>query len=234
MKVFSLNRYNPTIIALVTGLALSLTACGGGSSGSSGGGNSGNDEESSSSSNGAVSNSTGCSSLTKEMFLKRINELRSKSRICHQTGKTFVSAPAVHWNNKLNNATSDFARDMEVHNYYDYFGIGDAHKQPNTKKSTNEDGRYNIDDALTVEDRVDLAGYKGIPAENLGIVFSTVDFSANKALDVVINQWLKSKEGHCEAIMNPKLKDFAMSCGYNHSSNKTSYHFVQMFGIPTK
>ncbi len=47
MKAFSPNHYNPLIIALITGLALSLTACGGGSSGSSG-----NDGSSNSSSQG--------------------------------------------------------------------------------------------------------------------------------------------------------------------------------------
>ncbi len=257
MKTGLFSRYNPLTIAVIAVLTLSLTACGGGSSGSSGNnadngstnngggssdssgdstnGNSGN-HDSTNNGGSTIADQKGCPVATqayKTAMIKKINEIRSKSRVCHKTNKNYAAAPAIQWNDLLAKSTSRFAREMGTYGYYDYFGK-DAHLQPDTSQP-NADGSYDESKAIDINKRISYSGYKGSVGENLAYSPKGNAASFNAAIDEIFygdQGWLNSKRGHCETIMNPDIKDFAMSCGYN--KEKDSYYFVQMFGIPLK
>ncbi len=164
--------YNPLVLAVITSLALSLTACGGGGSSSSSG-NSNHSETNSSGETPIVNtgNKTtlelspadlkvkGCSSFndkkSREKILKQLNKIRAQSRTCYKKDKSeklvkslFKSAPALKWSDTLEKSTKKFANDMAENNYYNYFGTT-AHLQPDTSKPK----PWLIKDAITLDDR---------------------------------------------------------------------------------
>ncbi len=232
--------YNPIFLAVVTGLALSLSACGGGGGSGSSGDNTVNKQKKEKNTptvpakkTSTSSGEKGCGSLTKEEMLKKVNELRNQSRFCHKEKKNFSATHALKWNNTLEKSTKKFANDMAKHDYYNYFG-GDAHVQPDTSKPK----PWKIKDAITFNDRSTEFGYfvpekiVGTGGENLARSISDKRLNVKTAVDTAYDDWLKSTHGHCESIMEPKFEDFAMSCSYNAKTHR--YYFVQMFGVQCK
>ncbi len=261
--------YNSLFLAIVTGLTLSLSACGGGcgDSDSSGGDAGGSTTNSSAGTtpttpttptnptttptnptnpttttpitptnptttptNPTTSTSAPTEEQKKEM-LKTINKVRSQSRQCLKTNKTFNATNELKWSDTLEKATKKFADDMVKNNYYDYFG-SDPHLQPDTSKPA----PWKQADALTFEDRKEKFGYRidELALENLGFAgspTSTVAIPLASAMDYAYNGadgWLQSKKGHCENIMDSRVDEYALSYAYNAKNN--TYYFVQMFG----
>ncbi len=185
----------------------------------------------------------GCGSLSKEEMLKKVNELRNQARYCYKEKKVFSATNPLEWSDTLEKSTRKFAYDMANHDYYNYFGKN-AHLQPNTSKRK-VNGKWKIEDAISFTCRTQEFDYLvpdkigGLARENLAWSINSESPSVQTAVDTAYygdgisnDGWLKSKHGHCEAIMNPVVEDFAMSCAYNAKTNK--YYFVQLFGVQCK
>ncbi len=250
--------YNPLVLAVITGLALSLSACGGGSGSS--GGSENHDKTDSSGNNGggkvtkvdtyenvklelspADLKVVGCSSFNKKeaqkKILKQLNTIRAQSITCLKTNKKFNATHPLKWSDTLEKSTRKFAYDMANHDYYDYFGTN-AHLQPDTSKAK----PWKIKDAITFDDRAKEFEYLN-PKETAGFTRENLAWSKNPNkpdIQTAVNTayygdgvssvgWLKSTHGHCESIMSPEVEDFAMTCAYNPKTNK--YYFVQTFGV---
>ncbi len=208
-------------LALLSSLALTLTACGGSSS-SSGDSTSKNynskngkhtTNDTTSSTKKPPKKTTNptmtqaekdCAGLSKEAMLDAINKVRSQSRTCGT--KNYPATNKLQWNSKLEQSAIDFATDMAKNNY---FGLNHLDKNRRSYK-----------------ERILATGYgegmKGTPATGENIA------AGQRNLEDAISSWLASPS-HCENIMNAKAKDFAMACGYNENSTYQAY-WVQHFG----
>jgi uncharacterized protein YkwD len=120
----------------------------------------------------------------KKAFLERINEARHKGCNC---GDVYMPpAPPMVWNDDLQKAANDHARDMYDKNYFSH---------------TSKDGR-------TTADRVINAGYtfKGYKAFYVGENIA----KGQMTIDEVMDGWLKSP-GHCKNLMNPDFKEVGVA-----------------------
>lgn len=117
-------------------------------------------------------------------FLNAINRVRQQGCTC---GTTYMppAAPLV-WNNQLEVAAIDHARDMAENNYFSH---------------TSRDGR-------NMEDRIVFAGYvfKGYKSFMAGENIAQGQMSIAE----VMQGWFKSP-GHCKNLMNPGFKEVGVA-----------------------
>ena len=120
----------------------------------------------------------------RQEFLNDINRVREKGCTC---GSTYMppAAPLV-WNEQLEIAAINHARDMSGNNYFSH---------------TSRDGR-------SMEDRVVMAGYnfKGFKSFAAGENIAQGQMSIAE----VMQGWFKSP-GHCKNLMNPAFKEVGVA-----------------------
>ena len=129
-----------------------------------------------------------------------LKELNAARAVGRNCGSKYMpAAPAVTWNGYLAAAARAHATDMANRGYF-------AHSSP---------------EGNNVRQRAEAAGYNGWTelGENL---------AAGYTLASVTKGWLDSV-GHCQTLMDPKLKEVGMSYVYQPGSKFGTY-WVQDFG----
>ncbi len=129
------------------------------------------------------------------------NETNSR-RTSPQTcnSTSYPAAPALVSDTRLREAARCHAYDMSSNNFFSHTGTG----------------------GTSVGARATAAGYVwNAIAENIA--------AGNSAAVAIVNQWMNSTSGHCEAIMNPTYEDIGIGYGYEVSSAYDHYS-VQVFG----
>jgi uncharacterized protein YkwD len=119
------------------------------------------------------------SPVNKTLLLQLVNEVRKKGCQC---GDTYYSpAPALSWNNQLEQAALVHSNDMYANNYFSH-----ASK-----------------DGSKAGDRIDDAGYRWRTyGENIAFGYRTER--------EVVQGWIQSP-GHCKNIMNKAYKEMGIS-----------------------
>jgi uncharacterized protein YkwD len=120
----------------------------------------------------------------KQEFLETINRTRLKGCKCGNT--KMPPAPALVWNDLLEDAAMVHAKDMSKRNYFSHTG---------------KDGRSS-------SDRIMAAGYKfdGFQSYLAG---ENIAFGQESIAEVMAG-WFKS-EGHCKNLMNPGFKEVGIA-----------------------
>jgi len=124
----------------------------------------------------------------KQEFLERINKVRQKGCNC---GKQYMkTASPLVWNDMLEDAAKDHAKDMYKKNYF-------SHDSKNGRK---------------IVDRIEAAGYqrKGYRTYQVGENIA----QGQRSIEEVTDGWFKS-EGHCYNLMQPGFKEIGVA--YNNS-----------------
>lgn len=120
----------------------------------------------------------------RDQFLVAINTVRAKGCNC---GTTYMRpASPITWNDVLESAAAEHAKDMAKHDYF-------AH--------TSADGR-------TLQDRLFAVGYnyKGFQSYTIGENIA----AGQHGITEVITGWFKSV-GHCRNLMNPDFKEIGVA-----------------------
>ena len=120
----------------------------------------------------------------KNEFLYRINLTRQKG--CNCGIKYYAPAPPLTWNDKLQDAAEEHAKDMARQNYFDH---------------TSKDGR-------SMQDRIITAGYKFKGYKSFAIGENIA--AGQQSIAEVMDGWFKS-EGHCKNLMNPSFKEIGVA-----------------------
>jgi uncharacterized protein YkwD len=119
------------------------------------------------------------STINKQQWIKMVNDVRAKG--CNCGGKKYPAAPAVKWNENLEQAAQKHANDMYRYNYFSHTGK----------------------DGSTVRTRVSATGYQWVMcAENIGMNYKTES--------QVMQGWLNSPS-HCEEIMNELFTEIGVA-----------------------
>lgn len=120
----------------------------------------------------------------REEFLDRINQLREKGITCN--GEYMPPVPPVEWNDQLELAAYEHARDMNHNRYFDHIS---------------KDGR-------TLKDRIFATGYTydGYRSFFIGENIALGQVSIRE----VMRDWMKSY-GHCKNLMNPDFKEVGIA-----------------------
>lgn len=127
----------------------------------------------------AENNTTVPSTVNKSVLLELVNEVRKSGCQCGDT--YYVSAPAITWNNQLENASYAHSNDMYQNKYF-------SHTAP---------------DGSNAGVRIERAGYSWVTyGENIA--------SGYKNEREVINGWLLSP-GHCKNIMSKNYKEMGVA-----------------------
>ena len=123
-------------------------------------------------------------SLDKTGILKLVNAARKKGCQCGST--YYYPAPALTWNDQLEQAAVAHSKDMFSKNYFSH---------------TAQDGSR-------AGDRIEKAGYHWLMyGENIGLGY--------KNEKEVVEGWLKSP-GHCKNIMNKDYKEMGVARAGNY------------------
>ncbi len=126
-----------------------------------------------------ASESQALNTINKTVIIQLVNEARKKG--CHCGDTYFAPAPPLNWNDLLEKAAYNHAKDMYRNNYFNHTGK----------------------DGSNVSERMDRVGYKWRAyAENIGFGY--------KDEKEVIEGWLKSP-GHCKNIMSQKYKEMGVA-----------------------
>ena len=116
-----------------------------------------------------------------------------------QCGKIAYSATnSLRWNNQLQASSIAHAQDISQRQLLSHVGRG------------GENLRF----------RIKQTGYKGGGGENLA--------TGQSNLKQVLENWLSLSPGHCDNLMKPQFKDYAISCIRNETTRRT--YWVQHFG----
>jgi uncharacterized protein YkwD len=118
-------------------------------------------------------------SINKMMLVQLVNDARKKGCKCGDT--YYAPAPPLTWNELLEKAAYNHARDMYRNSYFSHIGK----------------------DGSNASERMERVGYKWMSyAENIGLGY--------KDEKEVIEAWLSSP-GHCKNIMSPKYKEMGVA-----------------------
>lgn len=120
----------------------------------------------------------------RKEFLKRVNAVRAKG--CRCGGKYMAPAPALTWNEQLEQAALAHAKDMNRNGYFSH---------------TSRNGN-------SVKDRVERAGYsfKGFQGYSFGENIA----AGQQSIEQVMTSWIKSP-GHCKNLMNPNFREIGVA-----------------------
>ena len=138
--------------------------------------------------NAASCQSSGANSF-QDQVLQRVNALRAAGAVCGTA--IYPAAPALNWNNLLQQAASGHSTEMAKNNHFSHDSL----------------------DGKTFSQRLTDAGYNyNAAGENIAAGDSTVE--------QVVNHWLNSP-GHCVNMLNRNYRDIGVACassnaGYGH------------------
>lgn len=119
----------------------------------------------------------------REETLRLTNQARATARACGPTN--YAAAPALVWNDRLQQAATAHARDMASRGYFD----------------------HNSPEGGTLVDRLRVAGYDYRGAgENIAL--------GQPSTARVMEDWLGSP-GHCQNIMEARFREMALACVRN-------------------
>ena len=117
--------------------------------------------------------------INKTLLLKLVNDVRKKG--CQCGGTYYSPAPAISWNNQLEQAALVHSNDMYANNYF-------SHIEKDGSKAA---------------ERIDDAGYRWRTyGENIAFGYRNER--------EVMEGWIKSP-GHCKNIMNKAYKEMGVS-----------------------
>lgn len=117
--------------------------------------------------------------VNKTRVLRLVNELRSKGAKCGDT--YYHPAPAMSWNDQLEQAAQAHSNDMAARKYFNHFSP----------------------EGENAGERIDRAGYRWKSfGENIGLGYRTEE--------EVIEGWRKSPS-HCKNMMNPQYTEMAVA-----------------------
>jgi uncharacterized protein YkwD len=134
--------------------------------------------------------SSGASGFQAEV-LQRVNALRAAGAVCGTA--IYPAAPALNWNNLLQQAASGHSSEMAQNNYFLHDSL----------------------DGKTFAQRLTDAGYNySAAAENIA--------AGDLTVEQVVNHWLNSP-GHCVNMMNPTYRDIGVACASSTSASYGSY-----------
>jgi uncharacterized protein YkwD len=123
--------------------------------------------------------------------MQRVNALRAAGASCGTSN--YPAAPALNWNNLLQQAASGHASDMAQNNYF-------LHDSLN---------------GTTFAQRLSDAGYSYSAAgENIA--------AGDLTVEQVINHWLNSP-GHCANMMNSVFREVGVACASSASASYGNY-----------
>jgi uncharacterized protein YkwD len=134
--------------------------------------------------------SSGASDFQVEV-LQRVNALRAAGAVCGTA--MYAAAPALNWNNLLQQASSGHSSEMAQNNYFSHDSL----------------------DGKAFSQRLTDVGYHYSAAgENIAAGDSTVE--------QVVNRWLGSP-GHCVNMLNPTYRDMGVACASSSGASYGNY-----------
>ena len=131
-------------------------------------------------------------------MLNLVNEARSQPRSCGSTD--FPAAPAVNWDDRVENAAIAHSQDMAQNEFLDHTGS----------------------DGSSAGDRLHDQGY------NWNAWGENILVGSDEAVDA-INGWLNSP-GHCSIIMSPAYDEVGAGAVQGGSSGGTASYWTLVFG----
>ena len=141
----------------------------------------------------------------EDQYLAVVNYLRGLRIKCNDT-KGFEGPVGVdlQWNGLLEDAAQEHSDDMAKSAHFDHLGSG---TENDITGQTFDPPRQS-----TVAERIERAGYQWTTyGENIAMRWSYPDKPSNTAWVRAMEDWMKSKTGHCSNIMNPDFRDFGMA-----------------------
>jgi len=173
----------------------------------------------------------------KDQYLTVINYLRDLKIKCNDSRAEEGPVSSIIWDELLAAAAEEHSNDMNTSGDYSHDGSGTASDTTGqaltpAKKST-------------PAERVAAAGYAGQAGENIAIQVRDYTNAGGKPVNFqpvdsdtwisIMEEWMKSKKGHCSNIMNPANKSFGMhESGSRVDDNGThtlySTYWTQEFG----
>lgn len=117
--------------------------------------------------------------LNKTTILRLVNKFRSTGGKC---GDTFYpAAPALTWNDQLEQAALVHSKDMQTRKYFNHYSP----------------------EGNNAGERIDAVGYRWMTfGENIGLGY--------KNENEVVEAW-KQSPGHCKNMLNPKYKEMGVA-----------------------
>ena len=123
--------------------------------------------------------------------VQRVNALRAAGAVCGIT--IYAAAPALNWNNLLQQAAVGHSSDMAKNNYFSHDSL----------------------DGKTFAQRLTDAGYYDSAAgENIA--------AGDSSVEQVVNRWLNSP-GHCVNMLNPTYRDIGVACASSNNASYGNY-----------
>ncbi len=149
----------------------------------------------------------------REEFLEAINAARADTQDCGEEG-VFDPAPALTWNNMLDNAAYEHSNDMAQSDTFSHDGSGTASDVTAVEE--------NLDRGSKFYERIKHNGYINYRAvgENIAAGFENAQ--------EVVEAWLES-DHHCANLMNPKYKEVGMAL-VEKVGTKYRFYWSQEFG----
>jgi uncharacterized protein YkwD len=143
----------------------------------------------------------------REAYLAAINAARADTQDCGSEG-VFDPAPALKWDNRLDNAAYEHSNDMAQSDTFSHTGSGTA------TDTTAQD--LHAGTGSNFRERIEHNGYVGFRgiAENIAAGYSSAED--------VVEGWLAS-DHHCANLMNPKYTDVGMVVVEKTGSEYGSY-----------
>lgn len=143
-----------------------------------------------------------CSAINAQTVVDLIEKARAKPRRCvnkeatPQTTNYSASKNKLQWDNNLEKFAVYRSKDMAQKNEFKHIPTGEF------RQKVYEFGYADSFDVF----------------ENIGVSNGT-----NLTVPTIIDGWLASNKGHCDAIMNPNITDIALACHFDADSKHKSF-----------
>ena len=162
----------------------------------------------------------------EDQYLAIINYFRSLEIKCNDAKAiTGPSGKDMNWNLLLANAAKEHSEDMNLSAWYGHNGSGTIN---DITGQTLTPVRASI-----FSERIENNGYNGsLTAENIAMIRAKPIVPSADSWIKVMEGWMKSTDGHCSNIMNPKLTEFGMyeSRADVNASGWYNVYWTQDFG----
>ncbi len=135
------------------------------------------------------------SAAQRQEFLDAINAARAETQDCGTEG-IFEPAPALKWNNKLDNAAYEHSYDLAQSNTFSHTGSGTASDITALEEHLDRGSKF--------YERIRHHGYTSYRTvgENIAAGYDSAQ--------EVVDAWLES-DHHCANLMNPKFTEVGMA-----------------------
>ncbi len=138
-------------------------------------------------------------------YLSIINYFRSLKIKCddHMAIKG-PSGSKMEWNDNLKDSAKEHSEDMMKSDWYDHNGSGTTNDKTAIDLLLGRGSKF--------YERISHNGFtsSALTAENIARMETKPNNPPSNAWIITMEEWIKSKHGHCSNIMNPDLKYFGM------------------------